>query len=111
MACVPILRYSPKALSAPASLDTRPVATVRLAPDAAVQKDPLFVQILQRHTNRSRYDISRAVPSDAWMVMAAAATHPALQSTPVRVDFAGLEQGATALRTTVASLQTPGALS
>jgi hypothetical protein len=87
----------PQGAFGPGKLDTRPVATVRLTPDAMVQKDPLFAQILRRHTNRSSYDISRAVPHDAWAAMAAAAIPPPLQSNPARVGFAGLEQGATAL--------------
>jgi hypothetical protein len=56
----------------PDRLDTRPVARIHLTPDASVQKDPLFAQILLRHTNRSVYDISRAVPATAWQAMAAA---------------------------------------
>jgi hypothetical protein len=72
----------------PSTLDARPVALVRLTPDPTVQKDPLFAQILQRHTNRSAYDITRAVPPAAWQAMQAAAG-PA-----IRVGYAGLEQGA-----------------
>jgi hypothetical protein len=45
----------------PAVIDQRPVARIRLAPDPAAAKDPLFAQILQRRTNRSAYDISRPV--------------------------------------------------
>ena len=87
----------PQGAFGPGKLDARPVATVRLAPDAGVQKDPLFAQILQRHTNRSLYDISRAVPANAWAAMVAAATGAARSASPVRVGFAGLEQGAAAL--------------
>src|SRR5450755_2013938 len=36
-------------------LDPRPVARVQLGADPAVQRDPLFAQILLRHTNRSLY--------------------------------------------------------
>lgn len=72
----------------PAALDARPVASVRLTPDPTLQKDPLFAQILHRHTNRSAYDITRAVPAAAWQAMQAAAG-PA-----IRVGLAGLEQGA-----------------
>ncbi|MES2951662.1 MAG: twin-arginine translocation pathway signal protein [Pseudomonadota bacterium] len=81
----------PQGAFGPTTLDTRPVATVRLTPDASVQKDPLFAQILRRHTNRSRYDVGRAVPAAAWAGMAASA---ARQSSRIRVGFAGLEQGA-----------------
>ncbi len=54
-------------------LDTRPVARIRLTPDPAVQKDPLFAQVLLRRTNRSPYDPGRAVPAAAWQAMAQAA--------------------------------------
>ena len=60
----------PQGVFGPEQLDARPVARVRLAPDAALQKDPLFAQILQRHTNRNHYDIGRAVPAAAWQAMA-----------------------------------------
>jgi len=80
----------PKGAFGPSTLDARPVATVRLTPDTSVQKDPLFAQILRRHTNRSSYDITRTVPAAAWAAMAgAAAGAPAA----VRVGFTGLEQG------------------
>ncbi len=82
----------PQGAFGPNVLDARPVATVRLTPDATVQKDPLFAQILQRRTNRSRYDIGRAVPAEAWAAMAAAARPPS--PFVVRVGFAGLEHGA-----------------
>src|SRR5688500_15484953 len=54
-------------------LDTRAVARIRLQPDAAAQPDPLFAQIVRRHTNRSAYDAARPVPAEAWAAMAAAA--------------------------------------
>src|SRR5450755_2746108 len=53
----------------PEKLDRRPVARVRLAADPSIQKDPLFRQILARHTNRSRYDLRRPVPPAAWQAM------------------------------------------
>ena len=82
----------PQGAFGPAKLDARPVATVRLTPDSSVAKDPLFAQILRRHTNRNSYDITRAVPAAAWAVMAGAAG-----SQGARVGFAGLEQGEAAL--------------
>jgi hypothetical protein len=57
----------------PDKLDERPVARIRLVPDAAITKDPLFAQIPRRHTNRNAYDPARAVPAAAWQAMAAAA--------------------------------------
>lgn len=62
----------PEGAFAPDRLDGRPVARVRLVPDAAATKDPLFAQIRRRHTNRSVYDPARAVPAAAWAAMAAA---------------------------------------
>ncbi|MDO8449353.1 MAG: twin-arginine translocation pathway signal protein [Rhodoferax sp.] len=68
-------------------LDGRPVARIRLSPDASVQKDPLFAQILRRHTNRSAYDLARPVPAGAWAAMLAA-----VKPHPLRFGFAGPEQ-------------------
>jgi hypothetical protein len=59
--------------------DNRAVARIRLSPDATVQKDPLFAQILRRHTNRSAYDLKRAVPVEAWQAMQEAAAPQALR--------------------------------
>ena len=64
-------------------LDARPVARVRLSPDPSVQKDPLFAQILQRHTNRSRYDMARAVPLEARRAML-----EAVKPNPLRFGYA-----------------------
>ncbi len=54
-------------------IDQRPVAHIRLVPDAGIARDPLFAQILRRHTNRRAYDPGRPVPAQAWQAMAAAA--------------------------------------
>jgi hypothetical protein len=60
-------------------LDQRPVARIRLQPDAAVRPDPLFAQILQRRTNRSAYDAAQPVPAAAWAAMAEAASTAGLR--------------------------------
>lgn len=52
-----------------ARLDAQPVASIRLHPDANIQKDPLFAQMLKRRTNRSLYDVHRPVPPQAWVAM------------------------------------------
>jgi hypothetical protein len=57
----------------------RPIAHVRLQADAGVTRDPLFAQILQRHTNRRPYDPAKPVPAAAWQAMAAAAAAEGLQ--------------------------------
>ena len=77
----------PEGAFGPDKPDTRPVARIRLAPDATVKKDPLFAQILHRHTNRSPYDLSRAVPDAAWAAIASS-----LDTTDVRVGYVGLSQ-------------------
>lgn len=47
------------------ALDDKPFARIRLAPDAAVQRDPLFSQALARRTDRRAYDATRAIaPAD-----------------------------------------------
>ncbi len=56
----------------PQKIDQRPVARIRLGPDSSVAKDPLFAQILHRHTNRNLYDPARELPAAAWQAMAAA---------------------------------------
>ncbi len=62
----------PDGVFGPDKVDARPVARIRLAPDASVTRDPLFAQILVRRTNRSAYDADRPVPAAAWQAMAAA---------------------------------------
>jgi hypothetical protein len=68
-----------------ARLDARPVARIRLLPDASIQKDPLFAQILKRRTNRSIYDVQRIVPPQAWLAMG-----QALGNAPVLLDYVNL---------------------
>jgi hypothetical protein len=77
----------PQGVFGPDKLDQRPVARIRLTPDTAVHKDPLFAQILRRHTNRSRYDITRAVPVAAWRAM-----QEALKPYPLRLGYVSAEQ-------------------
>jgi hypothetical protein len=79
----------PQGVFGPTTLDARPVVTVSLTPDTTVKKDPLFAQVLQRHTNRSTYDITRAVPAQAWAAMQEAANPPGMPS--VRVGHTGLD--------------------
>ena len=44
------------------ALDDRPVARLSLSSDSAEEPDPLFHQVLHRHTNREVHDIDRAIP-------------------------------------------------
>jgi len=56
--------------------DDRPVASIRLRPDAAAKADPLFKQILQRRTVRSRYDMAQPPSAAALAAVMAAAAPP-----------------------------------
>jgi len=67
--------------------DQRPIARIRLQPDTAVRKDPLFAHILHRHTNRNRYDPGRSVPEEVW-----AAIHASVDASTVRVGHVGLDR-------------------
>ena len=71
------------------ALDRRPVARIRLERDPSAAKDPLFAQILRRHTNRSVYDPQRAVPAQAWQAMA-----DAVKPHPLRFGFVGRDDPA-----------------
>jgi hypothetical protein len=70
----------------PVAPDKRPVARIRLAADAAVRPDPLFAQILQRHTNREAYDMRAPAAAALQAIAASVAPHP------VRTGFAGPAQ-------------------
>ena len=77
----------PQGAFGPDKPDSRPVARIRLTPDATVKKDPLFREILNRHTNRSAYDIGRAVPDAAWKSIASS-----VDPSFIRVGYVGLSQ-------------------
>jgi hypothetical protein len=79
----------PEGAFGPGKIDDRPVARIRLVPDAAAVRDPLFAQILHRHTNRNAYDPKRAVPAVAWQAMAAA-----VQPHPLLFGFVGPDDAA-----------------
>ena len=81
------IRLFPEGVFGPDQPDTRPVASIRLVADTAVPKDPLFAQILKRHTNRAAYDPARALPASAWQAMA-----EAVQPHALRFGFAGPDQ-------------------
>ncbi|MGL6112189.1 MAG: Acg family FMN-binding oxidoreductase [Rubrivivax sp.] len=84
------IQLFPQGPFGPDKLDTRPVARIRLSADAAVAKDPLFAQILRRHTNRGIYDLARPVPAPAWQAMAAALGPHGLPA--LNFGFVGPEQ-------------------
>ncbi|MDE2419134.1 MAG: twin-arginine translocation pathway signal protein [Burkholderiales bacterium] len=70
-------------------LDKRPVAHIRLVPDASVVRDGLFAQVLRRHTNRSLYDGGRAIPAAAWSRIMASTGNAG-----VRMGYVGLDNAA-----------------
>ena len=77
----------PEGAYGPEKIDARPVARIRLVADPAVAKDPLFAQILQRHTNRNAYDLARPVPAAAWQAMA-----DAVRPHELRFGFVGADR-------------------
>lgn len=77
----------PEGAFGPESIDGRAVARIRLVEDSSVQRDPLFTQILLRHTNRSAYEPARPVPAAAWQAMA-----DAVKPHPIRFGFVGTER-------------------
>ncbi|MBI5259131.1 MAG: twin-arginine translocation pathway signal protein [Burkholderiales bacterium] len=74
----------PEGAFGPDRIDERPVARIRLVADDSVPRDPLFAQILRRHTNRQAYDPARPVPAAAWQAMA-----EAVRPHPLRLGFVG----------------------
>lgn len=53
----------------------------------AIAKDPLFGQILKRHTNREAYDMTKAVVAEVVQDMA-----DCMKPYPIRFGFVGLDQ-------------------
>ena len=102
----------PEGAFAPDKLDARPVARIRLTPDAGLARDPLFAQIFKRRTNRNAYDAGRTIPAEAWQAMAAA-----IKPHPLAFGFAAESQAdALARHRTIAAeawrieLTTPAAI-
>ncbi len=80
----------PQGAFSPQTLDARPVARIVLVPQPGLTRDPLFAQVLARHTNRAAYDVTRLVPAAAVDAMRQAAGHE------VTVGFVGADQTALA---------------
>lgn len=57
-------------------LDQRPIAKLTLKKQVDVKPDPLFDQILKRHTNRNPYDINRPITNDIAKRLQEIATGP-----------------------------------
>ena len=75
------------------TVDDRLVARVRLVPDASVQPDPLFAQVLKRRTNRNAYDSARPVPAEGWQALASAMVLPDAPA-PLAFGHVGLDDAA-----------------
>ncbi len=73
----------PQGAFGPDKPDRRPVARVRVVPDATVRPDPLFAQVQRRRTNREAYQ--PGLPS----AEALAAIRRASEGLPVRAGFTG----------------------
>lgn len=72
----PRVQLFPEGEFAPRALDDRPVARVSWTPsDPAPAKDPLFVQLLRRHTAKVPYDVGRPV-AEATLAQLRAALGP-----------------------------------
>lgn len=65
------------------SVDRRPIARIKLTPDTALAKDPLFDQILKRRTNRQTYEV-KDLPTSAIQAITAS-----VAGLPEQVGFAG----------------------
>ena len=82
-----MIELFPQGEFGPEAIDQRPVARIRLAKDPGIVKDPLFGQILKRHTNREAYDMNKAVPADVVQNMA-----DCMKPYPIRFGYVGLDQ-------------------
>lgn len=71
----PTLDLFPDGEPGPRTLDDRPVARIRWRADGPTPaKDPLFAQLLHRHTAKVEYDTSRAVSASVQHALGAALT-------------------------------------
>ncbi len=77
----------PQGAFGPQSIDQRPLARIRLAADPGAVKDPLFAQILNRHTNREAYDMGNVIPVKSVQFIA-----DSIKSYPIRFGFVGLDR-------------------
>jgi hypothetical protein len=78
----------PEGAFGPERLDARPTVRVRLVPDPAVPADPLFAQIVRRHTNREPYAARAPEPS------ALQAIRDSVADYPVAIGFVGPDEPA-----------------
>lgn len=72
----PQVQLFPQGEFAPRSIDDRPVARITWTLGAAPAKDPLFAQLLRRHTAKVNYDTTRAVAPQTLDALRSALTDP-----------------------------------
>ena len=60
----PAVKLFPQGEFKPREVDARPVAQISWASAASAKKDPLFAQLLKRHTAKVDYDTTQAVAAD-----------------------------------------------
>ena len=68
------------------TIDQRPVARIRLLKQPHIERDPLFHQILKRHTNRNAYEMEKAI-----LPKAIAAMRASLMPSSIRFGLVGLD--------------------
>ncbi len=72
------LTYFPEGEYGPTTIEPRPVARVRLAPDAAAAADPLFAHVLARGSHKGAYT-GEALPPGLLAGLTEAASRPGLR--------------------------------
>ena len=76
----PTVQLFPEGEFAPRSLDDRPVARVAWKPaPASSARDPLFAQLLRRHTAKVDYDTARPVSAETLAAVRTAIVDPAVR--------------------------------
>jgi hypothetical protein len=75
-----LIELFPQGEFAAAAVDGRPVARIRLQPDAGVAPDPLFDQVVRRRTNRAAYEARQPTAAALQAIAASAPAGMALRT-------------------------------
>ncbi|MGV3497560.1 MAG: Acg family FMN-binding oxidoreductase [Hydrogenophaga sp.] len=81
----------PEGVFGPTTLDDRPTARIRLVPDAAVAREPLFAQVFRRHTNREAYEPRVPSPDALQAIAASTAAYPMRSGFVTSADAEAIE--------------------
>lgn len=81
----------PEGVFGPTTLDDRPTARIRLVPDAAVAREPLFAQVFRRHTNREAYEPRVPSPDALRAIAASTAAYPMRSGFVTSADAEAIE--------------------